>query len=1252
MPGSWLLRPPREHARIRLFCFPPGGFGASFFREWESDLPAAVDVLPLQLPGLETRSDEEPADSMAELVDSAVAELRNHLAEPFAVFGHSMGGILAHAFVSKVVAESIGRPEAMFLAGCRPPHLDPTATEDYNALDDDELIDTLIGIGSIPAVFRTEQELLLSRLPALRAGAKARSNYRFRPSGKLAIPTTTFAAEDDAVVSPEEMRRWDELTAGPVRHHVFPGDHMFVRAHRRELLGIIESDLHLAAEAEPVPTWRPSAGRDVEPIAIVGMACRFPGASSLREYWTMLDEAVDAVSQIPPDRFDIEKLYAPVSATPGRASSRWGGFLDDIAGFDATFFGISYREARSMDPQQRLLLEVTWEALQDAGVTAGSLAGSRTGVYVGQMEKDYWDLQKAGGDIGFYELLGSGAGSVPSGRLSYALDLRGPCLTIDTGCSSSLITVHLACQSIWSGESKMALAGGSQIILSPHENIATSQARMLAPDGRCKFGDASANGIVLSEGVAMVVLKPLSQAVADQDRVYAVIMSSVTNNDGRSSGQLASPAQSSQESLVREALAAAGISGADVDYVEAHGAGTQLGDGVELRALGSVIGRDRPADRPCLVGSVKTNIGHTEAASGAAGLIKTVLSLHHGRVPATLHLRTLNPALDWDTLGLKIASTSQPLPRRDGPAIAGVSSFGLTGSNAHVILRQPQPVPVLSAPASPAVGANRTLLLPVSARSPQALGQLAGAMADQIESAQWAVAARACAAAARRRDHHRYRIAVSASDPHDLAEALRAAGRAIGPDTGGAPARVAFVFPGQGSQWHGMGRDLFTESSVFRSSIEECDAAISAVAGFEILGVFDGTVQADDHEVVQPALWALQVGLARLWQSWGIRPDLVIGHSMGEVAAAHVAGALDLASAASVICRRSRLAAGSGGGLAVVGMSADDLTPWLTARSSPIHVAAYNSPTSTVLTGDRAELAELVAALESQDHFARLVQVDVAAHSPAMDPVRGRLVESLAGLRPATGAVPFHSTVRGCRVEGAELDAEYWGDNIRQPVKFVQAVQSAADEGPVLFLELSAHPTLGLSIRETLGDSTEVITSLTRDRPAGTTLSSGVAKLYEHGYEVDWNAVFPGPCPHSDLPLYPWQHEQLWFESAGISRTGGKLEPSPGIDQPADLSVLSPQDRTSAPDLEEFLKQQVQAVLHTPADRLSAHEPLTKLGMDSLLALELRNRLRSGLEVDIRLSVLLGGVTLAGLAAQLESAHGEPASEDLSSEGV
>lgn len=881
----------------------------------------------------------------------------------------------------------------------------------------------------------------------------------------------------------------------------------------------------------------------VEPVAIVGIGCRFPGANGPEEFWRLLREGRDAITEMPADRFDLEALYDPRPGTPGKICTRNGGFLEGVDRFDAAFFGISPREAARMDPQQRLLLEVAWEALEDGGQVPDSLAGTPVGVYLGMCYNDYEDFHFAdpvGVDI--FSLLG-GSRSVAAGRVAHALALGGPTLCLDAACASSLITVHLACFGLWSGDCTLALAGGVNLILEPQVSIGCSRAGMLAPDGRCKFCDSRADGYVRSEGIGMVTLKLLSAARADGDPIYAVIRGGAMNNDGATGGSMVTPGRGGQEAVLRLAYQRAGIDGASVQYVEAHGTGTKVGDPVELGALGAVLGAGRSPESPLIVGSVKSNIGHAESAAGVAGLIKAALCLHHGEIPASLHVLELHPAIPWSELPIVVQRKLGPWPATAGPRRAGVNSFGINGANAHLVLEE-EPAAV-GTRETPAVG---PWLFPLSAHSPEALAALARSWIGALGEPPLAGAGLSDIGytAARRRSHHKHRLTLVARDHAELREALAAfvagearAGVAAGRALPRRRPRIAFVFPGQGSQWLGMGRELMAREPVFRQAVEACDRAIRAEAGWSLLA----ELEADEAgsrlgqvDVIQPAIFALQVSLAALWRSWGVEPGAVVGQSLGEVAASCVAGALSLEDACRVICRRSRLVRSTSGrgGMAVVELSLEEARRELAGREGLVSIAVSNGPESTVLSGDRAALGEILERLETRGVFCRWIKVDYASHSPHMEPLREDLLRLLAEVSPRSGSVPIYSTVTGEVADGAGFDASYWVSNLREPVLFAECLQRLLGDGFDTFIEVSPHPVVLSSIQQSLehwGASASTLPSARQDNEAAVLLGS-LGALYAAGHPIDWSRLHPdGRCV--PLPRYPWQGKRFWIEGLG-----------------------------------------------------------------------------------------------------------------------
>ncbi|GAA4655957.1 hypothetical protein GCM10023347_00180 [Streptomyces chumphonensis] len=880
------------------------------------------------------------------------------------------------------------------------------------------------------------------------------------------------------------------------------------------------------------------------------MAGRFPGADDVDALWDMLCRGEEAIREVPGERHELADLS-------GRTTGRWGGFLERVDLFDAEHFGISPREAERMDPQQRLLLEVTQEAIDDAGFSADRLAGSLTGTFVGQLGNDYWNLlRRSATPADIHQMTGSASRAVTSGRLAHFWDLRGPSLTVDTAASSSLVALHLALQSLWSGECSTAIAGGVNLVLVPDDTVIFSEAGMLAADGRCKFADSSADGFVRSDGVGAVILKPLRQALLDGDRVRAVVLGSAAGNDGQSSGYLVTPGAAGQEQVLRRAYRHAGVAPHDIDFVEAHGTGTAVGDPVELEVLASVLGADRPVDRPCLVGSVKSNIGHTEATAGIAGFIKTVLCLEYGEVPPSLHVDEPNPSLTRDGAPVRVARERTPLRPVGRPAHASVSSFGFSGTNAHVVLRAVDPEEVSPRDPEPDDGVKMLLL---SAAGDERLHDLADSWTRYLAPGgrgrrhTWESVARSATV---RRKPEPCRLALPAASHEEALEQLRRFVRGEhvlgGSFTEDAPPnapRIAFVYPGQGSQWRGMGRQLLSTETVFAEAIAECDAAIRDEAGWSLTELL--TTGADERftepAVVQPALWAMEVGLTALWRHWGVEPDVVIGHSMGEAAAACAAGALSLADSAAVICRRSELAGrmSGQGSMAWVRLGADDAAKALAGHEERVWIAARNSPASTLLSGEREALAEVLRTLDRDEVPNRWVNVDFASHCPQMDTVRDELTGALRSIRPRAASVPVRSTTLGEVVDGSAMDAGYWARNIREPVDFLGAVTGQLADTDTLFVEISPHPVLVHSVRETaaaLSREVTVVPSLRREEDEVRSLLVSLAEMSTHGLSVPWPRLY-GPRRFVPVPSTPWRRSSHWLPGSQAARPTPRPDP-------------------------------------------------------------------------------------------------------------
>lgn len=880
------------------------------------------------------------------------------------------------------------------------------------------------------------------------------------------------------------------------------------------------------------------------PIAIIGIGCRFPGAKGVKEFWRIVRDGLETTADYPGGRFPwIDSAYAVADGI----ATRRGGFLPELEKFDAEFFGISPREAAELDPQQRLLLEVAWEAMEDAGIPERKLAGSRTGVFAGIWTSDYeralWE-QAEGPD--FYATTGGGRYSA-SGRVAFFLDLRGPNLTLDTACSSSLVSIHLACQSLHMEECEMALAGGANVILSPEITQIYSAAGMLSANGRSKFGDASADGYVRSEGAGLLLLKPLDAALADRDPIYAVIRGSSVNNDGRSSGLLVAPSSEGQEAMLRAAFRSADVDAGTIDYIEAHGTGTLVGDPVEIETIGRVVATPGRL-RDCRIGSVKTNIGHTESAAGVAGVIKAALSLKYGVLPASLHFRDPNPAIAWDQLPVRVEPATMPWPH-DGPLrLAGVSGFGITGTNAHVVLQNFEADGELVCPESVPEVHDRLFVL--SAQSRVALSARAQSWLDELRAnPDWPASLGDLAYTSTvRRTHLEYRLAIVAATRNELEEKL--SGWCDGDEIEGvhegreraSVGKVAFIYPGQGGQWRGMARDLMHEPA-FRSSMEACDAAIRKHTGWSVVDELhsDESALREDVAVVQPCLFAVMVAMTALWRSWGVEPEAVAGHSMGESIAAWSCGALSLEDAAAVICVRSGLMKRTSGkgAMAVSALSMEDAAVLAEEYQGRLSLAAQNSPSSAVFSGTPEVIEEVIGMLTEREVFCRRIKVDVASHSSQMEPLRAELEAALSELQPHAGAIPLYSTTTGQVEDGAGLDSSYWSRNLRQPVLFDSSVQGLLRDGFHTFVEINAHPVLRQAVEsgaEHAGIDAVVVASTRRDRNERAEMLSALGALHVSGVPVDFRHLYPeGECLR--LPLYPWQKERHWIEVAATAKS-------------------------------------------------------------------------------------------------------------------
>jgi acyl transferase domain-containing protein len=1019
-----------------------------------------------------------------------------------------------------------------------------------------------------------------------------------------------------------------------------------------------------------------------EPIAVVGMACRFPGeVRSAEDLWRLVRDGGDAVAAFPNDRgWDVEGMYDPDPDRPGTNYVREGGFLYDAAEFDADFFGISPREAMAMDPQQRLLLEVSWEAFEHAGIDPAAVAGSRAGVFVGFSNVDYtWGHARIPEYVEGYFGMGNFA-SIMSGRLAYTFGLEGPAVTIDTACSSSLVALHLAAQALRRGECTMALVGGATVMTNPSGFIEFSRQRGLSPDGRCKAFAAAADGFGPAEGAGVLLVERLSDARRNGHRVLAVVRGSAVNQDGASNG-LSAPNGPSQQEVIRQALASARVTADQVDAVEAHGTGTTLGDPIEAQALLATYGRNRPEDRPLWLGSVKSNIGHTSAAAGVAGVIKMVEAIRHGELPRTLHVDEPTPEVDWSSGAVRLLTEPVPWPEADRPRRAGVSAFGISGTNAHVILEQ--------APAEedPEPAADTARPLDGSAVLPWLLsGRTANAVHDQAVRLRTHLTERpepaprdVAFSLATTRTAHNHRAVVLGSDRDGFLDGL--ASVADGVPSAQVIEGVAlksvkpvFVFPGQGSQWVGMGRELLESSPVFAQRMQECQEALAPHVDWNLLEVVKGAPGApsfDRVDVVQPVLFATMVSLAALWQSCGVQPAAVIGHSQGEIAAAAVSGALSLEDAAQVSALRAQalLPLTGSGGMVSLAQPASDTRELIRPWGEDISIASINGPQSTVVSGTTQALDELMAACEAQEIRARRIPVDYASHSPQIERIRNEVLQAADGIQPQPGTIPFYSTVTAALVDGTHLTPTYWYDNLRNTVEFEQTTRALLDHGHNAFIETSAHPVITLGIQETIeasGHQATTAGTLRRNEGGLEQVAASLAEAWTRGVPVDWAALLPHG-QHVDLPTYPFQHRRFWLEAptavAGAEQPARQVPVEQAAEAEAadaaarlarDLSGAAAEDRETI--VLELVRSHVAAVLgHAAAGAVDPDRAFKEIGFDSLTAVKLRNRLGAATGLSLPPTLVFSHPTPLAVARHLltllgpdgESAGASPVFKDI-----
>ncbi|MFH9109628.1 SDR family NAD(P)-dependent oxidoreductase [Streptomyces albus] len=993
-----------------------------------------------------------------------------------------------------------------------------------------------------------------------------------------------------------------------------------------------------ARTGDPAPAVRPATATGHQPVAIVGLSCRLPGAADPAAFWRLLCDGECAVGRVPAGR--------------ETAGGHWGGFIDGADRFDAEFFGITPREAAVLDPQQRLMLELAWEAFEDARIAADRIRGSATGVFIGAMRDDYaLLLGRAGRSAVNHHAMPGVSRGVIANRVSHFLGLGGPSLVIDAGQASSLVAVHTAMESLRRGESSLALAGGVNLNLAAETGLVAEEFGGLSPDGRSHTFDHRANGFVRGEGGVALVLRPLPDALAAGDRIYGVLRGGAVNNDGAAEN-LTTPSSRAQAQVLRQAYASAGVRPDAVQYVELHGTGTPVGDPVEAAALGTVLGSARDTADPLLVGSAKTNVGHLEAAAGGVGLLKTVLALHHGRIPASLHFERPNPEIPLTELNLRVAADPVEWPAGDRPRIAGVSAFGMGGTNAHVVVEEaPEeaaPVggdDVVSSVEPSAVSSIEPSVVPwvLSARSGAGLRGQATGLLSSVDAADPGDVGWSLVTTRARFEHRAVVLGGYGSGLSALAAGEPAGGVVSG--VAGPVGRTVFVFPGQGAQWVGMGAALLKCSPVFAARLRECEVALSAFVDWSLLGVLRGDAGAPSLErvdVVQPASFAVMVSLAALWRSYGVEPAAVVGHSQGEIAAACVAGALSLEDAARVVCLRSRAIArlSGSGGMASVAAPVERVEELLAGWPGRVWVAAVNSASQVVVSGEADAVGEVVAECERSGKRARRIAVDYASHSPAMDALKDDLAAALEGVRPRAGRVPVLSTVTGEFTDGSQMDGGYWFTNLRSRVRFAEAVEKLAAEGFGTFVEVSSHPVTTTAVQEIVeaaGTEPGIVTgSLRRDDGGLDRFLASAAELWVRGVDVDWTATFQGARPRTvDLPTYPFQRRRHWFDTVAPEPVEGEV----GVAAARLAEARDEAERRRV--LLELVRAHAAAVLgHTDATTIPARTQFKDAGFDSQSSLRLRNRICEALGVDLSTTVLYDHPTPERLVEHVQARIG------------
>ena len=974
------------------------------------------------------------------------------------------------------------------------------------------------------------------------------------------------------------------------------------------------------------------------PIAIVGMACRYPGGvNDISTFWDVLKNGVDTISDIPKERWDNKKYYDENPGTLGKTYVDKGGFVSDIDKFDNKFFDISRREALHMDPQQRLLLEVCHEALEHSGLNTSELAGRAISVFMGYPDGTGYGKRHLftnnPNTIDPYSITGY-TSTASTGRISYFTGIQGGNIALDTGCSSGIVAIHQASQSLISGETEMALAGGITLITTPEYHIALSSMNAISPDSRCKTFDASANGFVRSEGCGVIALKRLSDAIRDKDKIWAVIKGSAINQDGHSNGYTA-PNVLSQIDVINSALKKANLTPEQVNFVETHGTGTPIGDPIEMEAINKTYCKKRTQDNPLIVGAVKTNFGHTESASGIAGVIKTVLSLNQETIPPNLHFKNPSPHISWDEIPVKIPTELTKWPKNSSPRIGAVSAFGISGTNSHVIIEE---APLEENNKLNDICRKGYFALPVSGKTESALRENAKKYYEFLEKTTDSLD-QICASSALRHTHYKKSYLAVGNNMDELRNSLSLCINdeieIPNIDNDDFDHKVAFVYPGQGSQWIGMGQTLYEKEEVFKKAIDDCEETFVEFVDWSLkeeLFKPESESRFKDIDVIQPLIFAIEVALTELWRAYGVEPQVVIGHSMGEAAAAYISGSLSLTDAARVICERSKLMkkiSGKGSMLAAE-INIDDAKKYIDGSNNKVSIAVNNSSRSTVISGDTKVLEEIAKKLEQQNIFNVFVKVDVASHSPQVDLIKEDLLRILAPIQPRKSTIPMFSTVKNEYINGEVLDANYWVDNLRELVQFSAATQKLIDEQVTIFVEMSPHPILCVPIEQNLdhhkADNITVIPSLLKNKDELISFATNFGKIYSIGHKIDWSVFFSNEFTTIPLPLYSWQHDSFWLEMDEHNYGDVKLKQNIEDNDADDLdfimklhSIESSEERKNL--MLEELKRIVTKSTGTSISEITDGSNFKAVGVTSLIVVKLSMRLEKIIGLKIQPTV-------------------------------